>query len=220
MIEPFSIFSLQRVRALGRPPPRNIVTENRERFAQIAALFEGLVPDLVGIHAWRYQRQISSGIQEFVEALSFDHYVRTQTLVSKDEVSKSVPKGIMVTDEDYVLGLGDLTGELMRFAITFSAIGGAVNRPGAHNEMGPGKGVEGPGQGLSILSDMQLIRALFEAVSIPPGDSLSKDFSKKVEVMQSSVEKVERVVADMSLRGNERPQNWVPDVNASEVESY
>jgi len=64
------IFSLQRVRAVGEDIPEKVDKEVHERSVTIDILFTTMASDLQGINAWRYQRQVSPGIQEFVEAIS------------------------------------------------------------------------------------------------------------------------------------------------------
>ncbi|OAX80890.1 hypothetical protein ACJ72_04771 [Emergomyces africanus] len=105
------IFSLHRVRALNKPLPKNIAKDNQERLAQITALFASVLPDLAGIKAHRYHTQISPSIQEYIEAVTFQHYVETQRLMTLEGVAKSLPAGILVTEADYILGVFDLTGE-------------------------------------------------------------------------------------------------------------
>lgn len=39
---------------------------------------------------WRYQKNISHGLQEYIEALSFIHYLEYGTLVSFTEVQRSL----------------------------------------------------------------------------------------------------------------------------------
>lgn len=117
-----------------------------------------------------------------------------------------------MTEDDYLLGLFDLTGELMRFAITTMATTGALPR------------ASGPaGEGRDILTDMRAIRTLFEALNVGDGGGFKRDVEKKLEVMRTCVEKVEGAVYGMIVRGRERPSGWVPDLGGSaraEVESY
>ncbi|MCB9358725.1 hypothetical protein H6503_02245 [Candidatus Woesearchaeota archaeon] len=49
--------------------------------------------------------------QEFVEAMTFYHFVKDDKIVDKDELH--------VCSYDYLLGICDLTGELMRKAVNF-----------------------------------------------------------------------------------------------------
>lgn len=78
---------------------------------------------------WRYARAFTNGIQEFVgrfflpacvvlfpESQLFAHYVFTNRLMSQTQLSESIP--LKVSAEDYLLGLADFTGELMRLCVT------------------------------------------------------------------------------------------------------
>ncbi|ANB11575.1 translin-associated factor TraX, putative [Sugiyamaella lignohabitans] len=78
--------------------------------------------DLTGANQWRYQRNMSGCIQEFIEAVSFQQFIlgndnQQNQVISIDEVRNKLPEFVLVTEEDYILGLMDLTGELMRYAI-------------------------------------------------------------------------------------------------------
>ena len=185
-----------------------------------------MAPDLQGINAWRYQRQISGGIQEFIEAISFRHYLQTQRLITIDEAQAEIPDGVELTADDYLLGLFDLVGELMRFAVTSMATTGALPR-GSPEESDEG------GQGRDILTDLRHVRTHFEALDTSssgvPGSfsGLKKDVEKKMEVMKTCVEKVEKAVYEMIVRGRERPKGWMPEgteeragVSREAVESY
>ena len=184
-----------------------------------------MAPDLQGINAWRYQRQISGGVQEFVEAISFRHYLQTQRLITIDEAQAEMPGGVELTADDYLLGLFDLVGELMRFAVTSMATTGAVPRGSAQEA--------DDGQGGDILTDLRYLRTHFEALDTSssgvPGSfsGLKKDVEKKMEVMRTCVEKVEKAVYEMIVRGRERPKGWMPEareekagVSREAVESY
>ena len=173
------------------------------------------------LNTYRYQRNISPAIQEFIEAASFNHYIQYQKLISIDEVRNMLPKEILVTEEDYVMGLFDLTGEIMRFAVTgFSAGNMASSSDNTQGEDG-----ERPKLGLAtsqtdLVTDIQSMRSHFEKMSIPKRHELFRDYGKKTEVMQNSVEKVERAAYGILVRGSERPAGWMPDVSGVEVESF
>jgi len=171
--------------------------------------FVAIAPDLQGINAWRYQRQISGGIQEYMEAISFEHYLRHQSLITIEESAKTLQGGIELTGDDYVLGLFDLVGELMRFAITTMATTGSL--PGSDGER-------------DILVDLRNLRTCFQALDTTScgGTGLGKDVEKKMEVMKTCVEKVESAVYGLIIRGRERPKGWVPDLadDRGAVESY
>ncbi|KAL9599172.1 MAG: hypothetical protein Q9219_004040 [cf. Caloplaca sp. 3 TL-2023] len=214
------IFSLQRVRQLKSPVPPLIAKEIQVHYNKIKDLFTSVTPDLQGLNAWRYRWQISGGCQEYVEAISFQHYLETQKLITLPEAQTLLPEGIELKADDYVLGLFDLTGEMMRYGITNIATHGAMSR-----------GVESTGAGAGgILADLRLLRTSFESLdtshSTMDSSPLKRDIEKKVEVMKQSVEKVENAVYGMIVRGRERPKGWVPDLNEGHdrgrepVESY
>lgn len=204
-----------RVRTLKSDIPPKIQKDTSERTTIIQINLNAIAPDLTGISAWRYQRQISGGIQEYMEAISFEHYLRTQKIITREEAAATMPKDIELTGDDYVLGLFDLIGELMRFAITTMATSGSLPSSQIDN-----------GEKRDVLQDLRQIRSLFEGLDTSScgGTGLGKDVEKKMEVMKTCVEKVETAVYGMIIRGRERPKGWVPDMGGGDdrgaVESY
>ncbi|MCJ1400509.1 hypothetical protein MMC11_003715 [Xylographa trunciseda] len=218
------IFSLQRVRDVSAPLPSTIVADLTTRLSNINELFSSIVPDLQGLNSWRYQRQISPGVQEFVEAVSFRHYLTTQRLITLEETQNLMPEGVILMEDDYLLGLYDLVGELMRFAITGMATGGKLPGGGSRSdEMQSGGGAgEGSGgaQKRDVVQDLRELRMRFEEMDTRSG-TLARDVEKKMEVMRTCVEKVENAAYGMIIRGRERPKGWVPEERVQEVvESY
>jgi len=218
------IFSLQRLRTVNAPIPPSIVKENKTRFDQINALFQSIVPDISGLNAWRYQRQICWGIQEFIEALSFLHYVQTQTLISPAEVAAQLPPEVMVTQEDYLMGILDLT-EKPNTSTTTAAIVAAA-QTSAINIDNTSKSSPRPqlqATQSQLVFDLRGMRAHVELLKLPRRHSgyMMRELPKKVEVMQTSVEKVERAAYGILVRGSERPTGWAPDLSSTAaVESY
>jgi predicted translin family RNA/ssDNA-binding protein len=202
------------VRSLKSTIPPKIAAETNERAAAIQQQLLSIAPDLAGINAWRYQRQISGGIQEYMEAISFEHYLRHQKLITVNEAAASL-QVISLTDGDYILGIFDLVGELMRFAITAMATNGSL--PGSEQS-------EDSAEERDILMDLRSLRRSFQALDTAScGDTgLGRDVEKKMEVMNTCVEKVETAVCGMIIRGRERPRGWVPDLadDRGPVESY
>ncbi len=151
-----------------------------------------------------------------MEAISFEHYLRTQKLITLEEAAKALPALVDLTGDDYLLGIFDLVGELMRFAITTMATTGTL--PGSTS----GKD---SAEERDILMDLRLLRTCFESLDTSScgGSGLGRDVEKKMEVMKTCVEKVETAVYGMIIRGRERPKGWVPDLvddKAPLVESY
>jgi predicted translin family RNA/ssDNA-binding protein len=167
----------------------------RDRFVSIAA-------DLRGINAYRYQRQISPGIQEFMEAVLFRHYLETESILSPREASKLMPENLLLTDDDYILGLFDMTGELMRYAITQMA---------THGVLPVGRSPERA----NLLVGLQDLRVELEALNTSASYALTKDVGQKMSTTRASVEKVENAVYSMTVRGKERPKGWNPGFDAA-----
>ena len=207
-----SVADHHRVRTLKSDIPPKIVSETKDRAEAMQKLFISVAPDLTGINAWRYQRQVSGGIQEYMEAVSFEHYLRHQTLITIEEAQKLLPESINLTGDDYVLGIFDLVGELMRFAITTMATTGELPKTGKDGEQ------------RDILMDLRSLRTSFQALDTTScgGTGLGKDVEKKMEVMKTCVEKVETAVYGMIIRGRERPKGWVMEMSDEKapVESY
>lgn len=176
--------------------------------------------------------------------MSFQHYLRTQNFITFEQAQHQIAPGVSLTEEDYLLGLFDLVGELMRFAITGMAMGGSLPRGEckARPEIVRDGGGGGGGQqdavedededeedGRDILSDLRSLRSFFESLDTTSTGKdwtpLKRDVGKKMEVMRSCVEKVEGAMYGMIVRGRERPKGWVPDLGGGEarggeVESY
>jgi predicted translin family RNA/ssDNA-binding protein len=200
------------VRNLGEKLPQSILKgkEYSQHISTIQERFTSVASDLKGINAYRYQRQISPGIQEFMEAVLFQHYLETLGILPPDECAKRIPEGILLTEDDYALGLFDMTGELMRYAITQLATSGEL--PAVKADGGP-----------SILNVLQDLRTNLEALDISGSYGLAKNIEQKMSTTKTSVEKVENAVYSMTVRGKERPKGWNPGLDAprdvGEVES-
>ena len=98
-----------------------------------------------------------------------------------------------------------MTGELMRFAITSMATNQSL--PTIPSEDGSASGER------TILTDLRALRAALESLECGSGP-FAKDADKKAEVMRVSVEKVERALYGLTVRGAERPKGWMPELEA------
>ncbi|KZP00823.1 Translin [Calocera viscosa TUFC12733] len=101
----------------------NAAKKGYESLGQIKGMFEGISEHLQGNDFWKFQRTISPGLQEFIEAYGFAHYLEHNTLLPYAEVQAylSTDSGqpyFPLPYSDYLLGISDLTGELMRYAIS------------------------------------------------------------------------------------------------------
>lgn len=114
--------------------------------------------------------------------------------------------GVQLSVEDYILGIYDMTGELMKFAITAMATNGSL----------PTIKVDGEADATmaerNVLTDMRNLRSALESIDAGSGP-FARDVDKKAEVMRASVEKVEKALYGLTVRGAERPKGWMPDTS-------
>nr|GAT49721.1 translin [Mycena chlorophos] len=140
--------------------------------------------ELVGERFWQHQRQVSPGLQEFIEALSFAHYLEHNTLISFSETQAALCDEdgpfFPLTVSDYLLGLSDLTGELMRFAIS------NISRRGGRTTAN------------EVCTFVRNCKADFELFT-----PQVRDLGKKQAVTGSSLEKIEAAAYAVMLRGSE-----------------
>ena len=124
--------------------------------------------------------------------------------------------GVGLGFEDYVLGIYDMTGELMRFGITAMATSGELPRPDAPATTG-GEAMEvdsaSAASQRTILTDLRQLRSALESLNTSGTGPFGKEADKKADVMRQSVEKVERALYGLTVRGAERPKGWMPDLS-------
>lgn len=135
----------------------------------------------------------------FFNVSEVEHYLRTGKLVTRDLAMKGMIWDIPLTTDDYALGLFDLSGEIMRFAVTAIATTGSLpHLKSSHTSVDR-----------SILTDLRHLRSSFEALDTTSchGTSLGGEIDKKMETMVQSVEKVENAACSLIIRDHERPKN-------------
>ncbi|KAJ7225853.1 Translin [Mycena pura] len=159
-------------------------SEGRAKLAESHAIFALMRPELVGDRFWRHHRQVSPGLQEYIEALSFAHYLEQGTLISYAQVQAALSDAdgpfFTLPVADYLLGLSDLTGELMRFAI--SNLGRRSGRTKANE----------------VCAFVRNCKADFELFT-----PHVRDLCKKQHVTASSLEKIEAAAYTVVVRGSE-----------------
>ncbi|KAI3914605.1 hypothetical protein MKX01_011752, partial [Papaver californicum] len=83
-----------------------------------------LVKELQGIDFWRLRRASSLGVQEYIEAATLCKFCKSRTLLDLAEINATLLplsdpslEPLQINVVDYLLGLVDLTEELMRLAM-------------------------------------------------------------------------------------------------------
>jgi predicted translin family RNA/ssDNA-binding protein len=223
------------VRTLNKPLSEPVIKANVQYWGTIQHQYKTISRDLQGLNAYRYGRNITAGNQEFMEALSFRHYLEHQSLISYKEAQEIVSTlggdggSVLLTTEDYVLGIFDMVGELMRFSITAMATSGEL--PGSLEQKDVAANAEHDEQAddqmdveqslpmetqhlqkRDVLADLRALRLCLEGLELSKGSKFEGDVEKKMTVMQQCVEKVEKALYGLIVRGQERPKGWVPDL--------
>lgn len=186
-----------------------------------------------------------------MEALSFQHYLETQGLIPYEEAQSKIATmsgeagTVSLTPEDYILGICDMTGELMRFSVTSMATSGQLpsGRQESNKRIKRDTSVEDSADKMDIdeqatsstetetethkpctvLDDLRAIRLQLEMFEAPGGSKFSHELeTKKMPVMRECVDKVEKALYGLTVRGSERPKGWLPDMSSqrAEVETY
>ncbi|KAK3738920.1 hypothetical protein RRG08_006487 [Elysia crispata] len=233
------IFTLQR--CAGLEDKEVVLNEALMKFEELyKSKFFPLALELDGQDPYQYLRAFSPGLQEYVEALTFFHYLLDKNLINIERVRshltfpriashsfeqetpstvKSIntphtnmdkekyswhPGGsndesselkshvlVPIPPSEYMLGVADFTGELMRMAI---------NCVGARDLKTPSL----------VLNLMRVINSAFNNFG-----NIPRELRQKTRVLSQSLQKVERACYTLRVRGSEIPTHMLVDVFTS-----
>ncbi|EIN13622.1 Translin [Punctularia strigosozonata HHB-11173 SS5] len=182
--------------AEGASPTKRAADGAKDKLADIQRLFAGLREDLQNERFWRYKQNISGGLQEYIEALSLAHYFEHGNLIPYETVQKTLTgeDGIMYLPlpvDDYLLGISDLTGELMRYAVS------AISRK------------SGRAKASEVCGFVRNIKADFEGFT-----PHIRELRKKQRVTASSLQKIEDAAYAITVRTAEYdlPQEMLDEI--------
>ncbi|XP_031157218.1 translin-associated protein X isoform X2 [Sander lucioperca] len=203
-----TIFLLHRVTSV--PNAEDILNEADVKLDAVRQKIGQIAEELRGEDIFQFHRAFTAGIQEYVEAVSFLHYIRHRSLISLEEINARLvfmttekgsaealqPGGqvltFQVTPSDYLLGVADLTGELMRMCI--SSVGnGDIDTP---------------------FQLSQFLRQIHDGFSYI-GNTGPYEVSKKLHTLRQSLGKVEDACYALRVRGSEIPKHMLADVFSS-----
>ncbi|XP_034408568.1 translin-associated protein X isoform X2 [Cyclopterus lumpus] len=203
-----SIFLLHRVTSV--PNADDILKEAEVKLDSVRQKIGQIAEELRGEDIFQFHRAFTPGIQEYVEAVSFLHYIRNRSLISLEEINarlvfmtgeKDLAEApqtggqvltFQVTPSDYLLGVADLTGELMRMCI--SSVGnGDIDTP---------------------FQLSQFLRQIHDGFSYI-GNTGPYEVSKKLHTLRQSLGKVEDACYALRVRGSEIPKHMLADVFSS-----
>ncbi|KAH8549594.1 Translin [Umbelopsis sp. PMI_123] len=150
--------------------------------SEVLTLLRKVSNEVNGSDYYRYLKSVSPGIEEYIEAAAFFEYLEHSKLLTmqvlRDQLlSAGLGESFIITDEDYLNGIGDLTGELMRYAINSIGAG--------HHDTA-----------ISVCHFMQEIYKEFEVISA----TSPRVAATKLETMKASLSKVEQACYSYRIR--------------------
>ncbi|NWH57235.1 TSNAX protein, partial [Geococcyx californianus] len=210
-----TIFLLHRF--ISAPNGDDILYDSEVKLDAVRRKIKQVAQELVGEDMYQFHRAISPGLQEYVEAVSFQYFIKTRSLISIEDINKQLifttedreesnmffnPRdklpptlSLKVTPVDYLLGVADLTGELMRLCI--SSVGnGDIDTP---------------------FELSQFLRQIYDGFTFI-GNTGPYEVSKKLYTLKQSLAKVENACYTLKVRGSEIPKHVLVDVFSTKTE--
>ncbi|KAG2702553.1 hypothetical protein I3843_06G088800 [Carya illinoinensis] len=181
------IFQVHRV---GKHNREEVLEKAEKDLASVTGQYMSrLVRELQGTDFWKLRRAYTPGVQEYVEAATFCKFCKTGTLLNLDEINATLLplsdpsfEPLQINVLDYILGLADLTGELMRLAI--------------------GRISEGELEFAEKIC--RFARDIYrELTLLVPHMDDSSDMKTKMDTMLQSVIKIENACFSVHVRGSE-----------------
>lgn len=195
------IFHLQRI--TGAEKQDDLLDEAEQRLMEVKQFLKAIAAELVNEDPYRFRRAYSPGLQEYIEALSFYHYLKHSCLISPKEVQTQLEfndgnddLSLKLNPMDYVLGIADLTGELMRLCMN-SAASGDADKP------------------FAVCKFLREVHDSFMAFG-----NVNRDIGSKLRALNSSLHKVERACYTLEVRGSEIPKHMLTDLISANPADY
>ncbi|XP_074103655.1 translin associated factor X [Cotesia typhae] len=204
-----------------------ILSEAKLRLDNLAkTLFKNIAHELNNQDPYQYLRAYTAGLQEYIEAMTFYNYLKDDSLLDWTEVDKNLTYAdqtaaaaaaeaaeknknddldddspseyrTLMTPNEYILGVADLTGELMRKCINNLAFGDIA----------------------SCYKTCNLVKEIYKGFLGCSGNS-SKEIRRKFYVLKQSLVKMENVCYTIKVRGSEMPKHMLADAAIASVENY
>ena len=171
-------------RALSAADITTILSEADNKLQDVSKLLCKVAEELVNEDPTRYRTAYTIGVQEYIEALSFYHYWKEGTVLSYPAAQGYMTfhddKVLLLSPFDYLLGLTDLTGELMRVAV--SSVGtGSWDTP-------------------QLV--VKFVRQLYVGLITLNHFSINKEFLKKLEMTLTNLLKIEQACYALTIRSS------------------
>ena len=211
------IFNLHQFSGASQESKQKVLSESENKIQDdIVPKLKAIALELKSRDPNQFIRSYTIGVQEFIEAFTFLHYLKSGHLISYEKIQKYLTFTVVggaesqdVTPEDgakqnllplsradFLLGVADLTGELMRLCI---------NAVGSGNSALP----------FDILSFMRTVWQGFLGIDT----DRVKYLDQKMSVLNASLCKVENVCYNIKMRGSESHTKGSPEAVSSSTEN-
>lgn len=180
-------------------------------------LFKNIAYELDGQDIYQYLKAYRVGLEEYIEAVTFFQYLQSGSMQDWIELEKSLiyPDSdkstsalqncesptkitkIVITPNEYIMGIADLTGELMRKCINNLATGDIA----------------------SCYQTCNFVRNMHKGF-LGCTSTFNKDMGKKLYTLKQSLTKMENVCYTIKVRGSEIPKHMLADVAIIAAEDY
>ncbi|CAG9759654.1 unnamed protein product [Ceutorhynchus assimilis] len=175
----------------------SILEEAKTRLTAIFQIsFLAIAKELQNHNAYLYHRAFTAGMQEFIEALCFYQFVKEEKIDNWKLVNNHFqyteednPLSLLFTQYDFLLGIADFTGELMRKCI---------------NTIGSGN----VSDCFKTCNFVKAIHTGFLGLSYTG----NREISRKAYVLKQSLNKMELVCYNLQIRGKEIPRHMLLNV--------
>jgi len=212
------IFCLHRIKNEDDTNKDSIIEEAEKRLADLREnLWFQVCKELRDEDHYQYIRAYSAGLQEWIEALSFYYFLKYKKISSfayvqqqlefrldksdavndtsempekESDSTDGVVVSVTVPQSEYILGIADLTGELMR---------NAINALGAGNM-----------EICFVL--LEILQSMAEGFGKLSRKDTPREFGQKLWTLKQSCKKVENACYAISVRGTEIPKNHLADI--------
>lgn len=212
------IFCLHRIKNEDDTNKDSIIEEAEKRLADLREnLWFQVCKELRDEDHYQYIRAYSAGLQEWIEALSFYYFLKYKKISSfayvqqqlefrldksdtvndtsempekESDSADTVVVSVTVPQSEYILGIADLTGELMR---------NAINALGAGNM-----------EICFVL--LEILQSMAEGFGKLSRKDTPREFGQKLWTLKQSCKKVENACYAISVRGTEIPKNHLADI--------
>ncbi|XP_071869248.1 translin associated factor X [Bombus fervidus] len=183
----------------------SVLSEADMRLQKVArTLFKSIAHELEDQDPYLYLKAYRNGLEEYIEAVTFYQYLNCDDMKSWLEIGKTltyrIPKiindkmvQVLVSPHEYILGIADLTGELMRMCISNLARGDKDK----------------------CYQTCNFVRDIYKCF-LGCTNASNRLMNRKLYTLEQNLHKIENACYAINVRGSEIPKHILVDLVVSE----